>query len=1452
MKTLGEVFDSQFGIKLPQQISQGELTQLNINKQARLITLAVKFNGLVERNTLFDTEKLITKTLAYHTVIKPHFPTELFSADYFPQLYAAVRRDIPSINGTLNNAEVRFENNTLTINLLNGGKTLLDSKGFDKALIKLISEEFNLYISVNYTGTFEVEENSEEYKAAIQDAQEKINRENLQKAAEFYQEEVETAEKREEKHAENTTVEIEVREGKFATPQIIQSSIRPLYGRSIRGKMIPISSISGDSGRIVVWGDVFDIEKKVTKSGDKNIFTIDITDYTGSTTAKVFNSIKESAVIDNIKKGDTIVVQGDVEYDKYAGELVVNARSIGTAQKVKVVDNAEKKRVELHMHTNMSQMDAVTSAGDLVNRAYQWGHKAVAITDHGVAQAFPDAMKAADKINKDEEKIKIIYGVEAYFMDDLVESVKGDADTGFDGTFICFDIETTGLSAARDKITEIGAVKVENGVITDTFSTFANPKMPVPQKITQLTGITDDMVKDAPSQSEAVGAFLEFAGDNVLVAHNAPFDTSFIAKACEDMGREYNYTSIDTVAISRAILTDIKNCKLDTVAKFLRLGDFNHHRATDDAEMLARIFINLCQRLTDDYGITKTNDINTKIAGGDFKKLPTYHQIILVKNKIGLKNLYRLISYSHLNYFYKKPRIPKSELVKYREGLIIGSACCAGQLYMAILEGKPWGELKQIASFYDYLEIQPAGNNSFMIRDGRFNSVDELHEIDRTIIKLAKELGKPVCATCDVHFMDPTDSEFRKILMAGQGFKDAEQQAPLYFRTTAEMLKEFEWLGKDKAYEYVVENPNKIADMCEYVRPIPKGTFPPNIEGAQEQLIDITWKRAKEKYGDPLPEIVKARLDKELNSITTYGFSVLYMTAQKLVADSEAHGYLVGSRGSVGSSFVATMSGISEVNPLCPHYVCPNCKHSEFITDGSYGSGFDMPPKNCPECGTLMDQDGHEIPFETFLGFKGDKVPDIDLNFSGEYQSKSHRYTEELFGKNNVFKAGTISTVAEKTALGFVKKFAQERGLVMHKAEEKRLAIGCTGVKRTTGQHPGGMVVVPRTNDVYDFCPVQHPANDVNSDNITTHFDFHSIHDTITKLDELGHDVPTIYHYLELYTGIPVMKVSMSDPEVMSLFTSPKALGVTEEDIDSKTGTFSLPECGTAFVRGMLIEAQPKTFTDLLQIAGLSHGTDVWLGNAQELIHNGTCTISEVIGTRDSIMTYLMHKGLEPGMAFKIMEIVRKGNATKLLTEEHFKAMREHNVPEWYIDSCMKIKYMFPKAHAAAYMIATLRLGWYKVHKPVEYYAAYFTVRSENLDGAIAMQGHQAVRDKMNNIKQKQSVHEATAKDEAEFQTLQIVNEMMARKIEFLPVDIYKSEAKMFKVEDGKIRLPFSSLPGVGGAAADSLAETGKHTEYLSIEDMQIKTKVTKAVIETLKDVGVLKDLPESSQMSLF
>ncbi len=1454
MKSLGELFGSfeECG-GVPQDILSGVVTKVNILNEVRVVTLNVKFSGLIGYAQLFVAEKSFSSALNASVVIKPRFDAGLFSADFFPQLYAAVRREMPSINGTLNNAEVRLDGSTLVITLQNGGKALLDAKGFDSALTRIISEHFGLDLNIRYEGVFEVTDQSEEYKAAMQNAHKQIKREALAKAADFFREDEAVSEEVRERQAEDAVTEVEVREGIFETPQIIRSSVRPLYGRSIRGKMIPIKNIAGGEKGAVVWGDVIETEKRTTKNGKNIIMTMDITDYTGSVTVKLFVPVRGAEALDSLKSGMTVVVSGNIEYDEFIKETVLNASSVGTAQKVKVTDKAETKRVELHLHTNMSQMDALTPAGDLVKRAYEWGHKAIAITDHGVAQAFPDAMKAAETIKyKLGGDIKVLYGTEAYFMDDLVESVSGGGDEPLDGTFICFDIETTGLSPLRDKITEIGAVRVENGEITDTFHTFADPGMPIPAKITQLTGITDEMVSGAPSQREAVRAFLEFAGDCVLVAHNAPFDTSFIRKACENMGEDYNNTSIDTVAIARAILPDIKNVKLDTVADYLRLGSFNHHRATDDATILAKIFVSLCSRLKDDYNIHVTKDINTKIAGGDFKKLPTYHQIILAKNKTGLKNLYKLISTSHLQTFYKKPRISKSELIKHREGLIIGSACCEGQLYKSILKGAPWGELKQIASFYDYLEIQPSGNNSFLIRNGTFKTVDELREVDRTIIKLGKELGKPVVATCDVHFMDPHDNEYRKILQAALKFKDADNQAPLFFRTTAEMLREFEWLGREKAYEVVVENPNKIADMCEYIRPIPEGTFPPNIEGAQEQLISITWERAKAKYGDPLPEIVKARLDKELNSITTYGFSVLYMTAQKLVADSEAHGYLVGSRGSVGSSFVATMSGISEVNPLCPHYVCPKCRHSEFITDGSYGSGFDLPPKNCPECGEQMDRDGHEIPFETFLGFKGDKVPDIDLNFSGEYQSKSHRYTEELFGKNNVFKAGTISTVAEKTAIGFAKKYLEERGLSANKAELKRLAKGCTGVKRTTGQHPGGMVVVPRTNEVYDFCPVQHPANDMKSDNITTHFDFHSIHDTITKLDELGHDVPTIYHYLELFTGIPVMKVSMSDPGVMSLFTSTEALGVTPEQIDSQTGTFSIPECGTSFVRGMLLEAKPKTFTDLLQISGLSHGTDVWLGNAQELIHNGTCTISEVIGTRDSIMTYLMHKGLDDSMAFKIMEIVRKGNATKLLTDEHFKAMREHGVPEWYIDSCMKIKYMFPKAHAAAYMIAALRLGWYKVHKPTEYYAAYFTVRSENLDGALLMQGKSAVKTRMNQIKQAQAAHSSTDKDDKDYATLQIVNEMLERGVEVLPVDIYKSDAKMFTVEDGKIRLPFSSLAGVGDAAAEALAAEGKKGEYLSIEDMQIKTKVTKAVIETLASVGVLQGLPESSQMSLF
>ncbi len=1453
MKTFREVLGDFLKGQVNNDVLDGVITDLRVNSALRTLEVSLTLNKLVPREQLHKIENDLKKSALSlnKVIINPYFGRDLFTVDYFNDLVYELRLSIPRINGTFKDSYAHLQGDTLVVTLQHGGKALLDGVKFDIELAKLISKEFDLNLNISYDGVLEIDGDSQDYIDSQKNTEIKLHRENLEKIAELFEEDETSAKESSQKRAESVNKEIEIRKDKFLYPQIINSSIRPFYGRMIKGKIVPIDTIMYDSGRVTIWGDIFETEKKVTKSGDKNIFTLDITDYTGSITVKVFGPLKETNAIEQLNKGQAIVVNGDVEFDKYAGELVVNARSIGTADKVKVVDNAPKKRVELHVHTNMSSMDGITSAKDLINRAAQWGHSAIAITDHGVSQAFPDAMKASNGINKGEEKFKVIYGTEAYFIDDLVESVSGVSDASLDGTFVCFDIETTGLSAKKEAITEIGAVKIENGIVVDTFSTFVNPEKPIPARIVELTGITDAMVKDAPSQSEAVSDFLDFAGDNVLVAHNAPFDMGFIRVACKNMNRPFNNVSIDTVAIARAILPDIKNCKLDTVAKYLRLGEFNHHRACDDAEILSRIFVALCQRLQDDYSITKVSDINTKIVGGDFKKLPSYHQIILVKNKEGLKNLYKLISYSHLDYFYKRPRIPKSELIKHREGLIIGSACEAGQLVRAMIEGKSKDEIKKIAQFHDYLEIQPTGNNQFMLRNGTFKTEAELQKLNKDIVKLGEELNIPVVATCDVHFLDPMDADFRMILQAGQGYTDAKEQAPLYLRTTAEMLDEFSYLGKEKAYEVVVDNTNKIADSIDFIKPIPDGNYPPFIEGAEEELNEITWKRAKEKYGDPLPKIVEDRLNKELHSINTYGFSVLYMTAQKLVAESERHGYLVGSRGSVGSSFVATMSGISEVNPLCPHYVCPNCKHSEFIEDGSYGSGFDMPPKNCPECGTLMDQDGHEIPFETFLGFKGDKVPDIDLNFSGEIQSTIHRYTEELFGSDHVFKAGTIATVADKTAIGFVKKFAEENGKVLHKAEEKRLAIGCTGIRRTTGQHPGGMVVIPQGYDVYDFCPVQHPANDMKNPNVTTHFDFHSIHDTITKLDELGHDVPTIYHYLEEYTGIPVMKVSMSDPEVMSLFTSTDVLGVKPEDIDSETGTFSLPECGTSFVRGMLVEAQPKTFTDLLQIAGLSHGTDVWLGNAQELIKNNTCTISEVIGTRDSIMTYLMHKGVEPGMAFKIMEITRKGNASKLFTDEHYKAFKDNNVPDWYVDSCLKIKYMFPKAHAAAYMISTLRLGWYKVHRPVEYYAAYFTVRNDNFDGATVMKGREAVLEKMRNIKQKG--YEATAKDNAEYAMLQIINEMLARGIEVLPIDVYKSDAHKFLVEDGKIRLPFCALSGVGGAVAESLAEAGHNTtEYLSIEDMQNKSKVSKAVIETLKDCGVLNGIPESSQMSLF
>jgi DNA polymerase-3 subunit alpha (Gram-positive type) len=1446
LKTFGEFFSAYVeSSKLPPAVRNGCISSLQIDASNRIITANVAFPSLVERRVLFDLEKnmIANKKLNLSAVkIIPSFPAESFTLDYFPSLVLELKRREASINGILTDCKVRLEDGKLIVSLTHGGSDLLISRHIDRTLSKLIDDEFGIQLSIQFDGTLTIDSDSPVYIEKKKKQQETLIREAVAQEIEIYEANL--------GHLK-APKEIQVRTQDTLLPSIIPETARDLYGRAAKSKPIPISKVSSDIGSVTIWGEIFSIEEKTTRDQQRKIFSIHITDYTSSMTLKIIELISQCKMLDTLTKGMSIIARGEIEYDKYDHEIVMRPKSISTVQQTKVMDKADVKRVELHLHTNMSSMDGVNAVGDLIKRAAEWGQTAIAITDHGVAQAFPDAMNTASDLKRKGTDIKIIYGLEAYFVNDSVPAVKGESKKTLQDEFISFDIETTGLSPNKERITEIGAVKIRNGEIIDSFDTFVNPQIPIPAKITELTGITNDMVKDAPLEKEALKAFYQFCGaDAVLIAHNAEFDTSFIRMAAQRSGIEFLYTYIDTVPMCRSMLKDIKNCKLDTVAKYLKLDPFNHHRASDDAAVLGKIFILLLKRLQEDTCAKTIMDINCSLAGADPKKMKTFHQIILVKNKEGLKNLYRLISKAHLDYFYRHPRIPKSELMKYRDGLIIGSACEAGELYRAIFNAQPWETLCEIASFYDYLEIQPIGNNSFMVRESMVPDEEKLREFNRTIVKLGEKLNKPVVATCDVHFMDPKDGDYRKILMAGQGYKDADTQAPLYMRTTAEMLQEFAYLGQEKAYEVVVKNTNLIADIVEEIRPIPEGTYPPFIEGAEEQLTDITWSRAKEIYGDPLPEIVKNRLDRELGSIIKHGFSILYMTAQKLVADSEAHGYLVGSRGSVGSSFVANMSGISEVNPLEPHYVCPNCKHSEFITDGSYGSGFDLPTKKCPVCGAEYNRDGHTIPFETFLGFDGDKTPDIDLNFSGEYQTSAHRYTETLFGKDNVFKAGTIATVADKTAIGFVKKYAEEKGIVMHRAEEQRLATGCTGIKRTTGQHPGGMVVVPKGMEIYDFCPVQHPANDQKSDNITTHFDFHSIHDTICKLDELGHDVPTIYRYLEDYTGVPVMHVSMSDPEVMSLFTSTKALGVAPEDIDSPTGTFSLPEVGTSFVRQMLIDSHPTTFSDLLQVSGLSHGTDVWLGNAQDLIKNKTCTIADVIGTRDSIMTYLLLKGLEPKMAFKIMEITRKGKASKLLTEEHINAMKEHNVPPWYIDSCMKIKYMFPKAHAAAYMISTLRLGWYKVHWPVEYYAAYFTVRGEDFDGSTVIKGRDAVRHRMNEISMKGK--EASAKEEAAYSTFQIINEMLARGIEVLPIDLYKSDAKKYLVEDGKIRLPFASLSGVGEAAANNLASAKDKGVYISIDDLQTRSKVSKSVIETLSLSGALEGLPASSQMTLF
>lgn len=1451
-------------------VSGGEIIDMKMSREGREIEVSVSFGQVVPFHTLMGYAAGAAKTYNLNRVrILPKYDSSLFNEKAFREIITELKRIVSTTNGFFEGSEIEIEGETLHITLRHGGTDLLKESHCDTEIARLISQQYGRMFKVDF----------------IEKPAEKGDVISIEKAKEMYGEPPEPssaysgnaaymdnannsphAEKpanREVTHQSAPHTANASRGSRRNTPtppelippewkKCSTSSINTIYGREIKRAPVRLDTVSLESGRVTVFGDVFGFESRETRDGSKYIISFNITDYTSSNTIKVIQDKKKAEpVLESVKNGVTVLVNGDVSYDKYDREITIRGLDIATVKKVETrMDNAPEKRVELHLHSTMSAMDAVTPVGEYIKRAAKWGHRAIALTDHGVLQAFPDAMNALEDIKKSGKEMKVIYGVEDYFVDDSIPAVIGEDDTPFDGEFISFDLETTGLSCVNDRITEIGAVRIREGQIVDSFDTFVNPERSIPEFITKLTSITDEMVKDAPCEADALKAFYDFCGNAPLVAHNANFDAGFTRVAAKRCGMQFNYTYIDSIPICRALYPELKSCKLNVVANHLKLPPFNHHRACDDARELGEIFIILLDKLEKDKGAKSVHAINSAVSGVDVKKLRSYHQIILVKNAVGLKNLYKLVSKSHLEYFYKKPRIPRSELIQYREGLIIGSACEAGELFRAILDGKPEAEIRKIAEFYDYLEIQPLGNDEYLLREGKLSDEKQLQDINRTIVRLGEELGKPVVATGDVHFIDERDSVFREILMAGQGFSDAQFQPPLYFRTTEEMLKEFEYLGEEKAYEVVVTNPNKIADMVEQVRPIPEGNYPPSLDGADDELQQITWNRAKEIYGDPLPEVVRARLQRELDSIIKHGFAVLYMIAQKLVAKSESDGYLVGSRGSVGSSFVATMSGITEVNPLPPHYVCPKCRYSEFITDGSVGSGFDLPPKDCPNCGTRLKGDGHEIPFETFLGFDGDKSPDIDLNFSGEEQPTAHKYTEVLFGKGHVFRAGTIASVAEKTAYGFVKKFLDEKGKTLHKAEELRLAQGCTGVKRTTGQHPGGMIVVPRDYEIFDFCPVQHPADDTSSDTVTTHFDFNSLHDTILKLDILGHDVPTLYKHLEDLTGIDVMTVPMNDPEVMDLFTSTKSLGVKPEDIGSETGTLSIPEMGTKFVRQMLMDSKPKTFSDLLQISGLSHGTDVWLGNAQELIQNGTCTISGVIGTRDSIMTYLLHKGVEPKHAFKIMEIVRKGRAPKLLNEDYINEMKEHGVPQWYIDSCMKIKYMFPKAHAAAYVISAIRLGWYKVHRPLEYYAAFFTVRGGDFDAGVVMAGRDSVRAKMVEVINKGK--EATTKELDLVTILEIVNEAMARNVEFLPVDVYKSDAVRFLVEDGKIRPPLNSLKGLGENAAKSIVTAREKGRFISQDDLSARGGASKSVVELLDNAGALGDMPKTSQMTFF
>ena len=1439
-------------------LASGLVTKTRIDKEKRLLEVYAEFPRIVDKAKLYEIEDQVAQIyqLAYFKIF-PHYPSELFTEAYISQLLQETERVGVVARGFFSSYDYTLTDRELTIRIPFSaqGVDLLKDAMTPSVMENILFSEFSIRRKVSIQ---EDPYRSEEPSDSLREKLERIDRQILAAEKEYDSMSMRA------QNASNEKTEDEVKLPRLAsvydTEAVAQrlengyiqigssrfdiSSPDYIVGSAFEILPVPISTIKTPRSKVIFLGEVFSFTKEANRTGDKFNITFGIFDGNASIYVKQFSVLPEDAseFADKIKTGMAVAVHGYVKPERNDDELYMTYTDIAVISKQSRTDNAPKKRVELHLHTNMSAMDALIAPDVAVKTAKKWGHPAVAITDHGNVQGFPEAMIASEKAD-----MKVIYGMEAYFVNDTASAVYGNYGGNFSDEFIVFDIETTGLSALNCKITEIGAVKIKNGEILERYNTFVNPECPIPEEITKLTSITDEMVADARTIDEVLPEFLAFVGDRLMIAHNADFDTSFIRVAAKTLEIPFSNPYLDTVGLSRFLNPELKSHKLNLLAEHYKLGDFHHHRACDDAEMLAMIFFGMAKQL-EKLDIKNFADLQNEMsANADPLQLKPYHQIILVKNQAGLKNLYRLISKSYLDYYRRNPRIPKTELEKHREGLIIGSACEAGELFCAILEDKPEHELEEIVNFYDYLEIQPICNNRFLVDEGRVADDEGLRNLNRRIVALGEKYNKPVVATCDAHFLNDEDEIYRKILLAGMKFKDADRDIHLYYRTTEEMLEEFSYLGEEKAYEVVVENTNMINDMIESVRPIPKGSYTPNMEGAEEELQEKCWTRAKAMYGDPVPEIVSKRLEKELTSIIKNGFAVLYMIAQRLVWYSESQGYLVGSRGSVGSSFVATMAGISEVNPLPPHYYCPQCQYSQFFTDGSVGSGFDLPDATCPKCGAKMNADGHDIPFETFLGFYGDKSPDIDLNFSGDVQGRVHKYTEELFGAENVFRAGTLGTLADKTAFGFVAKYFETKGVSLGRSEMDRIIQNCVGVKRTTGQHPGGIIVVPREYEVYDFTPVQHPADDPHSDIVTTHFAFSYLHDTILKLDELGHDIPTKYKWLEKFSDTSVLDVPMNDKDVYELFLSTKPLGVTPEEIDTQLGTFGLPEFGTRFIQQVLLDAKPKNFADLLQISGLTHGTDVWLGNAEALIKQGTCDISKVIGCRDNIMNDLIRYGVDNALSFKIMESVRKG---KGLTPEWEAEMIAHNVPDWYIWSCKKIKYMFPKAHAAAYVMSAIRLGWYKVHIPIAFYCAMFTVAPGGFDAEIVMKGRSGVVATIKDIEKRGK--EASPKEQASVSSLQLINECMARKIRFLPVDIEKSDAYAFLPENGGIRMPFSALPGLGENAALNIIQARNEEKFFSVDDLRIRAKLTKSVIEILRKNKVLDHLSETDQLSFF